>query len=57
MKGSGFVSGDVITDNVVLAGLTLNAHTFGVSSVESDDVSVEFLFLSFQYVFFVDEMC
>ncbi|KAF8311983.1 acid protease [Clavulina sp. PMI_390] len=35
--GSGFVSGDIITDNVVLAGLTLDAHTMGVASVESTD--------------------
>lgn len=37
--GSGSVSGDIITDNVVLAGLPLNDHTFGVATTESDDFS------------------
>ncbi|KAF8311984.1 acid protease [Clavulina sp. PMI_390] len=35
--GSGFVSGTIITDNVVLAGFPLNAHTMGVATVESTD--------------------
>jgi len=33
--GSGAVSGTIITDNVVLAGLPLPAHTFGVADLES----------------------
>jgi hypothetical protein len=37
--GTGDVSGDIITDNIVVAGLALNAHTFGVATSESDDFS------------------
>ncbi|KZO96669.1 acid protease [Calocera viscosa TUFC12733] len=37
--GSGSVSGTIITDNVVLAGLSLPAHTFGVADIESTDFS------------------
>lgn len=37
--GSGSVSGDIVTDNVVVAGLALNAHTFGVATTESVDFS------------------
>ncbi|KAF8969251.1 aspartic peptidase A1 [Flammula alnicola] len=37
--GTGQVSGDIITDNVNIAGLALNAHTFGVASSESVDFS------------------
>jgi len=37
--GTGSVSGDIITDNVVLAGLALNDHTFGVATQESIDFS------------------
>ncbi|KAI0058780.1 acid protease [Artomyces pyxidatus] len=37
--GSGNVAGDIITDNVAIAGLQLNAHTFGVANTESVDFS------------------
>lgn len=37
--GTGNVAGDIITDNVVLAGLPLNTHTFGVATQESVDFS------------------
>jgi hypothetical protein len=37
--GTGSVSGDIITDNVSLAGLALNNHTFGVANTESVDFS------------------
>ena len=37
--GSGSVVGDIVTDNVNVAGLTLNAHTFGVATTESVDFS------------------
>jgi len=33
--GSGQVSGDIITDNLSIAGLALNKHTFGVALTES----------------------
>lgn len=33
--GSGEVSGDIVTDNVAIAGLQLNTHTFGVANTES----------------------
>lgn len=33
------MSGTIVTDDVILAGLPLPAHTFGASNVESDDVS------------------
>jgi len=39
--GTGQVSGNIIKDNVVIAGLTLGAHTFGVSSLESVDFSAD----------------
>ena len=35
--GSGSVSGNIVTDNVVIAGLALNKHTFGVAYRESLD--------------------
>ena len=35
--GTGNVAGDIITDNIVVAGLALPAHTFGVANSESDD--------------------
>lgn len=35
--GSGAVEGTKVTDNVVLAGLTLTAHSFGVASGMTDD--------------------
>jgi len=35
--GSGSVSGNIVTDNVVIAGLALNKHTFGVAYRESSD--------------------
>ncbi|KAG6854390.1 hypothetical protein C0991_007381 [Blastosporella zonata] len=37
--GTGSVSGDIVTDDVVLAGLALPAHTFGVATTESVDFS------------------
>ena len=37
--GTGEVAGDVITDNISIAGLQLNAHVFGVASAESIDFS------------------
>jgi len=37
--GTGNVAGDIVQDNVVLAGLPLNAHTFGVATQESVDFS------------------
>jgi len=37
--GTGEVSGAVITDDVVLAGLQLKAHTFGVTLTETTDFS------------------
>lgn len=35
--GSGAVQGDIITDNINVAGLALNKHTFGVATAETDD--------------------
>jgi len=37
--GTGQVKGDIITDNIVVAGLKLAAHTFGVATEESVDFS------------------
>lgn len=37
--GSGDVKGDIITDNIAVAGLALPAHTFGVALQESVDFS------------------
>lgn len=37
--GTGRVAGDVITDDVVMAGLKLPAHTFGAATVESVEFS------------------
>lgn len=37
--GTGQVSGDIITDDISIAGLALNAHTFGVATSESVDFS------------------
>lgn len=37
--GTGSVSGDIITDNIAIAGLQLNQHTFGIASTESIDFS------------------
>ncbi|CAE6447800.1 unnamed protein product [Rhizoctonia solani] len=37
--GTGQVAGDVITDDVVIAGLKLPAHTFGAATVESVEFS------------------
>ena len=37
--GSGNVAGDVVNDNIVVAGLALNGHTFGVANTESTDFS------------------
>ena len=37
--GSGNVAGDIITDNLNVAGLELDAHTFGVATSESVDFS------------------
>lgn len=39
--GTGNVAGDIVQDNVVLAGLPLNAHTFGVATQESVDFSAD----------------
>jgi len=39
--GSGEVEGDIITDNVNIAGLALNNHTFGVATVESVQFSAD----------------
>jgi len=39
--GSGEVQGDIITDNVNIAGLALNKHTFGVATVESVQFSAD----------------
>ena len=39
--GSGEVSGDIVTDDVSIAGLDLKAHTFGVALVESVDFSAD----------------
>jgi len=33
--GTGDVKGDIVTDNIAIAGLALNAHTFGVANSES----------------------
>ncbi|GBE88244.1 acid protease [Sparassis latifolia] len=37
--GTGQVQGDIVTDNINVAGLALNNHTFGVANVESTDFS------------------
>ncbi|KAI0077892.1 aspartic peptidase A1 [Panus rudis PR-1116 ss-1] len=37
--GSGEVAGNIITDNINVAGLALNKHTFGVATTESVDFS------------------
>jgi hypothetical protein len=37
--GTGEVSGNVVTDDVQIAGLSLPNHTFGVANVETDDFS------------------
>lgn len=37
--GTGQVSGDIVNDDITIAGLTLNAHTFGVANTESVDFS------------------
>ncbi|THH27412.1 hypothetical protein EUX98_g6771 [Antrodiella citrinella] len=39
--GSGSVSGDIITDDVSIAGLALPTHTFGVATTESVDFSAD----------------
>ena len=41
--GTGHVCGTVIKDNVAIAGLALNAHTFGVATTESVDISPDFI--------------
>jgi predicted aspartyl protease len=35
--GTGAVQGDIVTDNVAIAGLKLPGHTFGVANEETDD--------------------
>jgi hypothetical protein len=35
--GTGAVEGTVVTDNIAVAGLSLNAHSFGVADQETDD--------------------
>ena len=37
--GTGSVSGDIVTDDISLAGLDLKGHTFGVANTESVDFS------------------
>jgi len=37
--GIGLVSGDIITDNIAIAGLQLDQHTFGVTAIEGVDSS------------------
>lgn len=37
--GTGHVEGTIVSDNVVIAGLALNGHRFGVASLESQDFS------------------
>jgi hypothetical protein len=37
--GTGSVSGDIVTDNIAIAGLQLSQHTFGVATTESVDFS------------------
>jgi hypothetical protein len=37
--GTGQVSGDIINDHVVIAGLQLEQHVFGVATTESADFS------------------
>lgn len=37
--GTGEVSGDIVTDDISVAGLALPAHTFGVATTESVDFS------------------
>lgn len=39
--GTGKVSGNIVKDQVAIAGLPLSAHTFGVASVESVDFSAD----------------
>jgi len=39
--GTGSVSGDIVTDDITVAGLTLKAHTFGVATQETDDFSAD----------------
>ncbi len=37
--GTGAVKGNIVTDNVVIAGLNLSGHTFGVATIETEDFS------------------
>ncbi|KAI0291902.1 aspartic peptidase domain-containing protein [Multifurca ochricompacta] len=37
--GSGAVAGDIVTDDLIIAGLRLPGHTFGVATQESNDFS------------------
>ncbi|KAI0711920.1 acid protease [Cerioporus squamosus] len=37
--GTGEVSGDIVTDDISIAGLALSGHTFGVANTESADFS------------------
>ncbi|KAI0360084.1 acid protease [Trametes cingulata] len=37
--GTGAVAGDIIQDNINVAGLALNGHTFGVATAETQDFS------------------
>jgi hypothetical protein len=37
--GSGEVAGDIVTDDISVAGLALTGHTFGVATTESVDFS------------------
>ena len=35
--GTGAVAGNIVTDNVVIAGLSLKGHTFGTAQQETQD--------------------
>jgi hypothetical protein len=39
--GTGAVAGNIINDDITVAGLTLKAHTFGVCTQETDDFSAD----------------
>jgi len=39
--GTGAVSGNIVKDNIVVAGIALNAHTFGIGLKESPDFTDE----------------
>jgi hypothetical protein len=39
--GTGSVQGNIITDNIAVAGLNLTGHTFGVATTETQDFSAD----------------